>query len=150
MSVGIEETIESIPSPYREPFDEFYAREVGPVVGLAFVLSGSRVGAEDLAQEGFLAAYRNWQRVGSMDDPGAWVRRVVANRAVSGFRRRNAELRAMLKLNRPMFELLELPSEGCLGCGGALRGRQVKWCSDRCRKRNLLDWLRGPRPQSSP
>jgi RNA polymerase sigma-70 factor (ECF subfamily) len=75
-----------------EPFDDFYRREYRRVVALAYVLSGSRAGAEDLAQEGFLAAHRNWSHV---DRPGAWVRRVVANQAVSTRRRRQAEARAL-------------------------------------------------------
>lgn len=84
---------------FREEFETFYARELASVVGLAFVLSGSRSGAEDLAQEAFVAALRHWERIAVFDDPGAWVRRVVANRAVSGFRRRAAEARALLRLD---------------------------------------------------
>lgn len=96
---------------FRESFDSFYQREVTAVVGLAFVLSGSRSGAEDLAQEGFLAAYRQWDRISSLDDPGAWVRRVVSNRSVSAFRRRTAEMKALLRLGQPSFELTEMPVE---------------------------------------
>ena len=81
------------------------------VVGLAYVLSGSRSGAEDLAQEGFLAAYRHWDRIVSFDDPGAWVRRVVANRAVSGYRRRKAEVKALIRIGRPAFEILDMPED---------------------------------------
>ena len=69
--------------PFRENFDTFYKAELQRVVGLAYVLSGSRSAAEDLAQDGFVAAYRHWERISSFDDPGAWVRRVVANRGVS-------------------------------------------------------------------
>ena len=65
-SVGVS-VVES--ENFRESFDSFYQREVTAVVGLAFVLSGSRTGAEDLAQEGFLAAYRQWDRISSFDDP---------------------------------------------------------------------------------
>lgn len=83
---------------FLESFEAFYGRELGNVIGLAYVLSGSRSGAEDLAQEGFLAAYRRWNRVGTYDDPGAWVRRVVANGAVSRFRRRKAEAKALSRV----------------------------------------------------
>ena len=62
-----------------ERFEDFYRREYTPVVGLAYALSGSRSGAEDLAQEAFLAAHRNWERIAGYEQPGAWVRRVVAN-----------------------------------------------------------------------
>ncbi len=50
--------------PPRE-FDDFYRSEFPAVVGLAYALSGSRAGAEDLAQEAFLAAHSNWGRIGS-------------------------------------------------------------------------------------
>jgi RNA polymerase sigma-70 factor (sigma-E family) len=78
-----------------ETFEDLYARDFAAVVGLAYALSGSRAGAEDLAQEAFLAAHRSWDRVGGYDDPGAWVRRVVANLSVSAFRRRLAEAKAL-------------------------------------------------------
>ena len=100
--------------PFRENFDAFYRAELQPVVGLAYVLSGSRSAAEDLAQDGFVAAYRHWERISSFDDPGAWVRRVVANRAVSVFRRRGAEMRALLRMHQPDFALVELPQDSDL------------------------------------
>lgn len=78
-------------------FEDFYVREYPAVVGLAYALSGSRWGAEDLAQEAFLAAHREWERVGAYDQPGAWVRRVVANLSVSAFRRRTAEAKALAR-----------------------------------------------------
>ena len=81
-----------------EPFDGFYRREYRKVVALAYALSGSRSGVEDLAQDAFMAAYREWDRIGRYSDPGAWVRRVVANRSVSAWRRRMAELRALTRL----------------------------------------------------
>lgn len=82
----------------REDFQSFYAREHRSVVGLAYVLSGSRWGAEELAQEAFTEALRHWDRIAGYDDPGAWVRRVAANKAVSWLRRRGAEARALLRI----------------------------------------------------
>jgi RNA polymerase sigma-70 factor, ECF subfamily len=81
-----------------ESFESFYRREFRQVVGLAYALSGSRLGAEDLAQEAFVAAHERWDRIGQYDKPGAWVRRVVVNMANSGFRRKAAEARALAKL----------------------------------------------------
>jgi RNA polymerase sigma-70 factor (ECF subfamily) len=81
-----------------ESFEDFYMREYLPVVGLAYTLSGSRWGAEDLAQEAFLAAHRDWERISRYERPAAWVRRVVANLSVSGFRRRVAEAKALTRL----------------------------------------------------
>ena len=81
-----------------ETFEEFYAREFPAVVGLAFALSGSRTASEDLAQEAFLAAHRDWERVAGFDRPDLWVRRVVSNKSMSMFRRRYAEARALARL----------------------------------------------------
>jgi RNA polymerase sigma-70 factor (sigma-E family) len=79
-------------------FEYFYQQEFPRVVALAHVLSGSRMGAEDIAQEAFLRAYRDWDRVGSYEHQAAWVRRVAANLATSGLRRRLVEARALTRL----------------------------------------------------
>jgi RNA polymerase sigma-70 factor, ECF subfamily len=81
-----------------ETFEDFYAREFPAVVGLAYALSGSRAGSEDLAQEAFLAALRDWDRVGGFGRPDVWVRRVVANLSVSTLRRRYTEAKALGRL----------------------------------------------------
>lgn len=81
-----------------DSFSEFYVRQWQPVVGLGYVLTGNRWVAEELAQEAFLAASGQWDRVSAMENPGGWVRRVVANRAVSWFRRRGAERRALARV----------------------------------------------------
>lgn len=81
-------------------FEDFYRAEFPAVVGLAYALSGSRAGAEDLAQEAFLAAHRNWGRVREYEKPEAWVRRVVANLSVSLIRRRVIEAKALARLAR--------------------------------------------------
>jgi RNA polymerase sigma-70 factor (ECF subfamily) len=82
----------------RESFEEFYATEYPAVVGLAYALSGNRWVAEDLAQEAFIAAHRNWDRIAAYERPGSWVRRVVANLSVSAFRRRLTEAKALARL----------------------------------------------------
>ena len=79
-------------------FEYFYLQEYPGVVALAYALSGSRAGAEDIAQEAFLRAYRDWDRVGSYEHRVAWVRRVAANLATSGLRRRVVEARALIRL----------------------------------------------------
>jgi RNA polymerase sigma-70 factor (ECF subfamily) len=84
-----------------DSFTEFYRREWRDVVGLGFVLTGNRWVAEDLAQDGFAAACRNWDRVADLDKPGAWVRRVVVNHSASWFRRSGAERRALARFGNP-------------------------------------------------
>lgn len=92
----------------HEDFESFYERERGPVIGLAFVLSGSRSGAEDLAQDAFLTAYKQWDTIGGYDNPGAWVRRVVSNQAVSTIRRRTAEAKALVRIGGSSFVVPEM------------------------------------------
>jgi RNA polymerase sigma-70 factor (sigma-E family) len=87
---------EAVQLPGR--FEYFYLQEYPTVVALAYGLSGSRMGAEDIAQEAFLRAYRDWDRVGSYEHQAAWVRRVAANLATSGLRRRLVEARALTRL----------------------------------------------------
>jgi RNA polymerase sigma factor (sigma-70 family) len=79
-------------------FEHFYLQEYPQVVKLAYALSGSRMSAEDIAQEAFLRAYRDWERVRSYEHQAAWVRRVAANLATSGLRRRLVEARALARL----------------------------------------------------
>lgn len=72
-------------------FGNSYVAHYRPTVALAYALSGSPAAAEDLPQEAFVAALRRWDDVRHYDDPGVWVRRVVANRSVSAVRRRVVE-----------------------------------------------------------
>ncbi len=96
---------------FREDFDAFYSRERQNLLGLAYVLSGSRSGTDDLAQEAFLAAYRHWDQVSGYDNPGAWVRRVLANRVTSRFRRRKAEAKAILRLGQPDYTVPSIDAD---------------------------------------
>jgi RNA polymerase sigma-70 factor, ECF subfamily len=64
--------------PTPERFEVFYLREYPKVVGLLHGLLGSRLVAEELAQETFLVAYRDWDRISRLDNPRAWVRKVDA------------------------------------------------------------------------
>jgi hypothetical protein len=76
-------------------FEAFFARELGSLEAIAYGLTGRRGLAEELAQEAMLAVYRRWDTVAGYDDPAAFARRVVANKAVSAFRRLAAEARAV-------------------------------------------------------
>lgn len=99
------------PAPVKAvmTFEAFYQQELKAVIGLAYVLSGSRTIAEDLAQDAFLAAHKNWDRVAHYDKPQAWVRRVVANMSVSLFRRKVREARALARLGSDEATLPALP-----------------------------------------
>ena len=85
----------------HESFEGFYRREYASTVAIARGLLGQGAPAEDLAQECFVAAHRHWNRVSGYDDPKAWLRRVLVNRATSFHRRRLVEWRAMARLGVP-------------------------------------------------
>jgi RNA polymerase sigma factor (sigma-70 family) len=91
-------------------FGEFYRREYAGVVRLVFALCGKLYLAEEIAEDAFVAAYRQWDRVRTFDDPAGWVRRVATNGAISGFRRRMTELRALSALFSRRREQMPLPN----------------------------------------
>lgn len=96
-----------------QSFDAFYRREIRRLVGLAYALSGSRLAADDIAQEAMLAAFRKWDEVGRLDSPAGWVRRVVSNQAASAVRRRISEARSLGRLaaRQTVEELPDIPAE---------------------------------------
>ena len=83
------------PAVEAEAFEAFYLREYSAVVRLAYALSGSRLVAEDIAQEAFLRAFDHWERI---QHPSAWVRKVAVRRAGRAVRRRLLEARALARL----------------------------------------------------
>ena len=110
-----------------QTFDTFYQGEYRSVVALAAALSGSRWAAEDLAQEAFSAAYREWDRVKGYEFPDLWVRRVVANKSASLIRRSIAEAKARLRgsvavVHRSM-SCRTSPRTCGMRCGGSRSGR---------------------------
>ncbi|MGA9594859.1 MAG: sigma-70 family RNA polymerase sigma factor [Acidimicrobiia bacterium] len=82
-------------------FSSFYRREYRAVTTLTMVLTRSHSAAEDIAQDAFLRAQRDWERVGQFDNPEGWVRRVATNLAISRFRSMRAEAKALLRM-RPV------------------------------------------------
>jgi RNA polymerase sigma factor (sigma-70 family) len=92
-----------------ERFEAFYLREYQAVVRLAYALSGSRLAAEDIAQEAFLRAFRDWDRI---RHPSAWVRKVAVRKAGRTVQRRLLEARALARsLAGRGPAVAELPAE---------------------------------------
>lgn len=75
-------------------FEVFYSQQRRRLIALAYAVSGSRIAAEDLAQEALLAAFETWESVSTKQNPDAWVRRILLNKAASSYRRRLIELKA--------------------------------------------------------
>ena len=64
-------------------FDDFVADRLAPVLRFAGVLTGDRHLAEDVVQDVLVKAHRSWDRIGGLDVPEAYVRRMVVNEYVS-------------------------------------------------------------------
>jgi RNA polymerase sigma factor (sigma-70 family) len=79
-------------------FDAFYRAEYGRIVRVLVGLTGRPALAEELAQEALLAAYQRWARVGSLERPDLWLRRVAINRAITTHRRLVAEVAALARV----------------------------------------------------
>ncbi len=88
------------PTSGPEPpgYGPFYRRELPALTALAAAVAGNDLVAEDLAQEALVRAYRRWDVVSTYDKPGAWVRRVTINLALSARKRATSELKARLRL----------------------------------------------------
>ncbi len=82
----------------RPSFRSFYEAEFGSIVAYLLSLTGSVPVAEDLAQETFTRAYREWEHVSGLDRPGGWARTVAHNLAVSRFRRLRSRAKALARL----------------------------------------------------
>jgi RNA polymerase sigma-70 factor (ECF subfamily) len=78
-----------------DAFDAFWLADQAAVLAVAAALTGDWATAEDITQDAFSAAYRRWDEI---DNPAGWVRRVVANRAASHWRRRAREGAAFARL----------------------------------------------------
>jgi RNA polymerase sigma-70 factor (ECF subfamily) len=107
-SAGTREvTVTSTDAGFDALFVAGYPRLVRTV---GFVCGDADVAADCVA-DAFERAYVRWRRVGSLDDPLGWVRRVAINRATDVHRRRTRGRRALLRLAgraelRPNTELV--------------------------------------------
>ena len=92
-------------------FEEFYRREFPRMVTLAGAVSGSRIAAEDIAQDALFQARQNWDTVSGYEKPGAWLRRVTIQLASKRLRRARAEAAALLRLGNTPPPLPPGPEE---------------------------------------
>ncbi|MET9269707.1 SigE family RNA polymerase sigma factor [Kribbella sp. NPDC003557] len=81
---------------------------------LGLMLSGSRHNAEDLVQSVLTRAHKQWERIGGLEHPEAYLRTMVVNEYL-GWRRllKNREV--------PLAEPIELPADDDLGARQAQR-----------------------------
>ena len=77
--------------------EEVYRSLSGPLVRLAYLLVSDREEAVDIVQSAFASASRRW---GTIDDPHAYLRRAVVNRANDSHRKAFRRARHPLPLAR--------------------------------------------------
>lgn len=79
-------------------FAELVETESRGLTAAVQAIVGDRHRAEEIVQDAFERCYRRWWRVARLDRPGAWVRRVAINAALSSMRRQVSERRAVQRL----------------------------------------------------
>jgi RNA polymerase sigma-70 factor (sigma-E family) len=82
----------------HEDIDAFCRRMSPRLVGSLSLQCDGRAVAEELAQEALVRAWERWNEVGRMASPDGWVFRVAFNLASSERRRRQAERRAIARV----------------------------------------------------
>ncbi|MEY2553548.1 MAG: polymerase sigma-70 factor, subfamily [Ilumatobacteraceae bacterium] len=87
------------PSTGAANFERLYRQELSTLIALAVSMTGSRELGADLAHEALARAYRDWRTVGSLERPGAWLRRVLINLTIDAHRRRARETLALARLD---------------------------------------------------
>lgn len=80
-------------------FEELVETESRGLIAAVYTIVGDQHRSEEIVQEALERGYRRWRRVSRLDRPGAWVRRVAINEAISTIRRRATEQRALARLD---------------------------------------------------
>jgi RNA polymerase sigma-70 factor (ECF subfamily) len=85
-----------VKSSRRDAFEALCREEYAAVVRTAWLITGDREEALDVAQETFARAYERWRTVENLDRPAAWLQRVAGNLALSWRRREKRYLRTQV------------------------------------------------------
>ncbi|MCM4079187.1 SigE family RNA polymerase sigma factor [Paractinoplanes hotanensis] len=88
-------------SPADDGFRAFVEQQWGPLVRVAYLLTGDRGYAEDLVQAALEKTHRKWARVSRMEAPVAYVRKAMVNTATSWRRRRRVSEVPLLVTDSP-------------------------------------------------
>jgi RNA polymerase sigma-70 factor (sigma-E family) len=71
-----------------QEFQEFMRNRASPLHQSAYLLCGDWHLADDVVQDAFIKAYQHWPRIRGMDDPDAYLRRILLNEVRGRWRRR--------------------------------------------------------------
>ena len=72
----------------EQAYDRLFATEFPHIVRAAYLVTGDRDAAQEVAQDAFGQLFVHWRKVKGYERPGAWVRRVAIRQAV---KQRNRE-----------------------------------------------------------
>jgi RNA polymerase sigma-70 factor (sigma-E family) len=102
----------------REGFEQLCRAEYANLVRTAYLITGDREEALDIAQETLARAYERWKTVSALDRPGAWLHRVAANLSLSWRRRQRVRSRARASIPE---RTVDAPGDPDPQLAGALR-----------------------------
>jgi RNA polymerase sigma factor (sigma-70 family) len=92
------QAVSEVPAAQELDFDSFFREEHPRVFRLAYLLTGDRAEAADIAQEAMARALERWDRVRAMASPGGYVVRIAVHlhhRRLRGLRLRSREVAAV-------------------------------------------------------
>jgi RNA polymerase sigma-70 factor (sigma-E family) len=82
----------------RLAFHAFFEAHHVELARLAYLMTGERSAADDLAADALTEVWRHWARVDAADDPAAYARGIVANLSRQWVRRQALQRRGLLGL----------------------------------------------------
>lgn len=83
-------------------FERFYRANYQPLVRVLVPVTLDLHAAEEIAQEAFLRAYRDWPKVSGYDDPRGWLYRIAMRLAISRWRRLRSASAAWARFGPPV------------------------------------------------
>ena len=98
-------------------FESFFFDHRDRLFGVLCVMCGNRHDAEELTQDAFLKMWERWDKVASLDDPGAYLYRV----AINAFRKRLRRAEMAKRLIRRAPESVPTTGEDVVLLDEALR-----------------------------
>jgi RNA polymerase sigma-70 factor (ECF subfamily) len=97
-SVPVEARRETVVGEDAPSFEEFYEANFRRLFTALRLVTGNRHEAEEVSQDAFLRVFERWDRVGTVDDPTAYLFRAAMNLFRNRYRRASLGVRRALSL----------------------------------------------------